>query len=197
MDEQRRRNYEELYNRAIKVAKARGYSEIAEDFAGDLVVRWLEGKSQHQPIEYSFIEYLRREYGDFRRPSSGDALLRKHRLTAVSSSEGDDGDFNSEEQLERLHASSGLPQAPRDEHEEDNLIYRECLKPTEIELLDMNSFMKPKEISEELGVDSTTIYKRLNRIKKKLEQEHGLRSLKELMKKDSNFTKLSIDWIKL
>lgn len=40
-----------------------GYQNLAEDFSQDLACRYLEGKSHHQTLNQSFIDYLRSHLG--------------------------------------------------------------------------------------------------------------------------------------
>lgn len=53
-----------LYDRAIKNARAKGFDQEAEDFASWVTIKYLEGKSQHQTLDQSFIEYRRKHHGN-------------------------------------------------------------------------------------------------------------------------------------
>lgn len=50
-------DYNRLWQKARDFATRRGFGDEAEDFASDLVQRKLEGKSQRQTLEQSFISY--------------------------------------------------------------------------------------------------------------------------------------------
>lgn len=63
LNQQKSIEYEKLHKRAKQCAMSKGYGEIAEDFAQSLIQRYCEGKSQHQTIDQSFIDYLREQYG--------------------------------------------------------------------------------------------------------------------------------------
>jgi hypothetical protein len=52
-----------LYLRAIKLGTKKGLGEDAFDFASWLAVKWLEGKSLHQTLDQSLIDYMRVRYG--------------------------------------------------------------------------------------------------------------------------------------
>ena len=55
---------EQLYKRAKQHARKCGRDQDADDFAGWLTKRYLEGHSKHQTIRQSFIDYLRGAYGN-------------------------------------------------------------------------------------------------------------------------------------
>jgi hypothetical protein len=85
-DEQLRLDLEDLYARATNVAKYKGLKEEAEDFAQWLMVKYLEGKSQHQTIDQAFIDYRRQQHGD---PRTSDYAERKMAETRYIPLEGD------------------------------------------------------------------------------------------------------------
>jgi len=83
---------EKLYRRAIKTAKCQGLGDEAEDFAGWIAKRWLEGKSQKQTLDQALCDYKRQHWGDTRKSAtkkSGQASLKgslksKARFTSAS-----------------------------------------------------------------------------------------------------------------
>ncbi len=56
-----------LYKAAKNWAKKSGYPDHQEDFAQWLMIKYLEGKSQHQRMRDSFTDYLRETLGDTRK----------------------------------------------------------------------------------------------------------------------------------
>lgn len=56
------------YINAKRIGRAHGLKHEAEDFAGWIVARWLEGKSLRQDLEHSYVDYMRETRGDSRRP---------------------------------------------------------------------------------------------------------------------------------
>lgn len=103
---ERRENIQDLYEKAAKIARIKGYVDDAEDFAGWITIKWLEGKAQHQTLSQSLIDYLRSHYGSDRLYGSTDALSRKRRGRIGNGDSGHDAE-TFEEALDRVQASSG------------------------------------------------------------------------------------------
>lgn len=57
---------ERLYFRAIRAGLKAGLAQDAEDFASWLAIKWLEGKSHHQTLDQSIVDYRRYKYGNAR-----------------------------------------------------------------------------------------------------------------------------------
>jgi hypothetical protein len=57
---------ERLYFRAIRTGLRAGLGQDAEDFASWIAIKWLEGKSHHQTLDQSVIDYRRQKYGSSR-----------------------------------------------------------------------------------------------------------------------------------
>lgn len=55
---------ERLYFRAIKLGLKSDLGEDAYDFASWITVKYLEGKSQHQTLDQSLIDYKRETFGN-------------------------------------------------------------------------------------------------------------------------------------
>lgn len=97
----KRSKIEDLYKRAIKLGKNKGLGEESEDFAGWLAIQWLEGKSQHQTLNQSFVEYRRRNHADPRNPGGLAKLIGKARTVSLTSPEGrEEANFAHERSLE-------------------------------------------------------------------------------------------------
>lgn len=69
---------ERLYLRAIKLGRAKGLGDEAEDFASWLAIKWLEGKSQKQTLDQSLIDYKRKSLGHTRSKSAKAKFEAKH-----------------------------------------------------------------------------------------------------------------------
>lgn len=85
-----RKDLEELYERAIKNARARGLGEEAEDFASWLTIQWLEGKSQHQTLNQSLIDYRRGVHGNVRTSSGRARQSAERRYVTITPAEDDE-----------------------------------------------------------------------------------------------------------
>jgi DNA-directed RNA polymerase specialized sigma24 family protein len=72
-----------LYERAIAYGKRRGLGDSAYDFAGFAAEQWLKGKSQHQLLEHTFIDFCRSPRGLARSEKSTDALAYSRPLTGL------------------------------------------------------------------------------------------------------------------
>ncbi len=64
-----RTDFEHLYENAKDEARKSGYPDHAEDFAQWLMIKYLEGKSQHQRLRDALTDYLRVTFGNTRNQS--------------------------------------------------------------------------------------------------------------------------------
>lgn len=62
------------------MARYRGHQELADDFGGWIAERWLSGKSLHQRLAFSFIDFIRSEYGRLVTMNRTDVLDRAIRF---------------------------------------------------------------------------------------------------------------------
>jgi len=100
LDEPRKKTYEELYKRAIKVGRAKGLGDESEDFAGWIALKWLEGHAQHQTLDQSFIDYRRSQHGDARHPGGRARILGQSNTLSIAPAEGaEDGSSIAEDRL--------------------------------------------------------------------------------------------------
>lgn len=148
---------EEIYKKAINFARRRGQSEIAEDYAGWLITKLLDGKRQTSTMQQTFYEYLRKEYGNTRDGCHTDALLRANRQSKREISGPDE--YTDEEYLDFCAASSSYVEAndPRDSSDEKQHIAL-TRKPREIILFEGVNKMKKliQEYKTELEIEWIT-----------------------------------------
>lgn len=200
MDQGRRKSIEELYKRAVKVAKIKGHSQIAEDFAGWIAAKWLEGKAQHQSLDYSLIDFLRLEYGSAGLRCGADGLLRSRRASEASFSRPD-SDSN-DEITERMLASSSYSQNVNSRDTDDSkqsidIAGMLSIEDEAIYRMRIDEEMTHEEISLVFGVTESRISQRWSSILKQTEQTLGMQKFKDRIEDDPNFTKLEIEWISL
>lgn len=72
-----------LYLRAIKLGSKHGLGEDAYDFASWLAIKWLEGKSLHQTLDQSLIDYKRFRYGNSKSKDSQTKFEKSHVQTDI------------------------------------------------------------------------------------------------------------------
>lgn len=193
-----REKIETLYKKAIRCAKIHGHPDIAEDFAGWITVKWLEGKSQHQTLDYAFIDFLRIEYGGTGRHRGGDALLRSHRQQETSLPGCDEPTI--EESLERMLA---LRDDAGGDHSRPSIIERSDCDPRRY-LSDrfgeiwQKYFVEEatlKEVAAGLGITESRASQLATIIKRQIENFEGLRAMNHRI--ESGKSKLEIEWITL
>jgi hypothetical protein len=79
-------------NRARYVAIIKGYDQLSDDFAQDVILRFLEGLSKHQTINQMFIDFIRVQFGRHGTPA-GDAKSRAlHTMLSIHDLDEDEGE---------------------------------------------------------------------------------------------------------
>lgn len=58
-----------IYRKAVNYARRIGFSEHAEDLAQDVLLKYTQGKGQHQTVEFAIIDAIRSRFDDRRRKS--------------------------------------------------------------------------------------------------------------------------------
>lgn len=186
-----RKSYEELYKKAIKAGRYAGLGDEIEDFAGWIVLQWLEGLAQHQTLDQSVIEYRRRHHSDPRHPGGLAKLVGKTRTISIASP-GEDSPLSID--IERALAGSAGNVPPSYELSSHP---SEFLSGRSLEIFDLytkNEFTL-SQIAERFGVTESRISQLLRAIKNEIFEELGLRKMLDRCE-DGN-TELSIDWIEL
>lgn len=82
---------EDLYNKALRCARATGHADIAEDFAGWAVGQWIRGKSNKQTMSQMLKDYRRMTTRMGDTGAAGDAMRR----LALSAEDTPSGTFPS------------------------------------------------------------------------------------------------------
>lgn len=192
-----RRSYEHLYKRAIKTAKAKGLGDEAEDFAGWICLKWLEGKAQHQTLNQSITDYLREFHGSLGGRGKRDGILRAYRAKTPDISGCDEQ--SAEENLERMwHGSShaqGINPAIEEYHRR-HIDPRGFLSPRLAEIWSLYSRdVALKKIAEMMQVTESRASQLLSKAKLEVLRFEGLRLMQERTEEDRLV--FEIDWISL
>lgn len=164
--------------RARFVANKKGYPQLADDFAQEIIINWLEGHGQHQTVDQYFIDYLRQQYGRTGRPG-GDARSRLDRTA---------------EDITKIRNLAVEPEEQRSDRRFNHLF--RGIQHT-IYTLRFLEEMNLKEIGEILGVTESRISQRVSEIEKVIQDQMILEQGIERMEWDDNFSKLMVNWIKL
>jgi len=190
--------YEQLYKKAIRHAKIKGYSDIAEDFGGWISIKWLEGKSQHQTINQSFIDFLRLEYGGVGYRRGSDAILRTHRQPQAEVSGCDES--TAEETIDRLQYSGGDAEGDLGRSAQvtgSDVDPRSYLSSRLGHIY--HAYIKEERTLAQVGKDFGLTESRVSQLMTKIEiyilQYNGLRKIRELV--DEGRTSLDIEWINI
>ena len=195
--ESRAPNIEVLYERAKIHARAAGYPDDADDFAGWISSKWLEGKSQHQKIEYSLIDYLREQLGSARKYGSTDALLRRNRAPEPKITEA--REYSVEESLERTINERGIGEGDTQESAllEQQLglsrygTYGHPIKGGVRFLYEEGLTMG--QIGEIYGITESRISQIIKEARREIERDYGLERMREKIECDE--TELEIKWL--
>lgn len=144
---------EKFYKRALGAARSYGFSEHAEDFAQEVVTKFISGQGRHQTVDQALIDIARRDLGD---PRSGLFELRRaidwgyQPLDALENHPGPVIDRSDQRQYQRVLG---------------------CLEGVEraiIILMYEWGFLQ-KEIAHCLGVTEGRISQRLSKIQKRVQ----------------------------
>lgn len=186
---------ERQYNRAKYVAKSKGHSEIAEDFASWYVIKLLEGKSQHQLLDHAFIDFLRLEYGSAGKRGRVDAILRSRRAKAF---QGADETF--EEAADRMLASVSVSEWNDQrfaEPERKAVDAGGILNAREAEVWDLytQDELRLRDIGNIQSCTESRISQILCQCKLKIQNFEDFREMKERI--EDGRTLLLVDWIEI
>lgn len=192
-----RNTIEEMYEKAKRCAEIKGHADKAEDFAGWLSIKYLEGKSQHQIIDFALIDFLRDQYGGVGLRCGSDAIFRARREkeTNVSGSNSE----SVEEIADRMLASSCYTQWINTTTSRDD---RALINPS-AHLRDedaevWNAYLQGytlKEIAQKFGVTESRIAQRLKAGKEAVLRIDGVREMNRRI--DEGKSIFDIDWIRL
>jgi len=167
-----------LFKRATYVAKRRGYSELADDFAQEVALNRLSGRGRHQTIDQAFIDYLRSQYGrtGARGSGSGSGRVPKH-INHVNI-----------DKIRDLAEPTRDLAPPRE--------FAHLFRGREAELY-RAYFVEEranKSIGEELGITESRVSQLLSPIKERIRKHAILLDGYERMEWDDTFLSFRIEW---
>lgn len=162
------RDLEEIHKRAISSAFKYGFGEYAEDLAQEVVLDFLEGRSEFGTVDQATIDVIRRNFG---RPGTPGFERRQH-LTHAHSIFTEDGE-------ETIGTSAPESAGLRGDIERG----LGCLSPDERLIFELSHIfgLLNKEIALELDVSESRISQKLMQIESKLrvKMSRGVDSLIE------------------
>lgn len=177
---------------ACYVATKRGYSELADDFAQDLLLNFVANSDRGATVDQHFVDYLRREYGDTR-SACGTARSRSMRSALSLDAPGysDEGEVGL---YDRIAATQPVSESESTQRE-CSLLFggreADIYKTYFVEERTQSLIAKALEITES----------RVSQILKSMKQEvsdyYVLREGLERMEWDPDYSKLQVDWIRL
>lgn len=167
-----------IQKKAKLVANKSGYSECADDFAQEVILKYIEGHAQHQTINQSFKDFLRRHYGD---TTTISGKLKSIALRSMVQLE-EARDIGSESAIERKSGN-----------------YSFLFRGHELEIYQRYFLYEQKEleIGRELNLTKSRISQILKEIKSKLETQLVYNNGKERMEWDDNYLVFKIDWLSM
>lgn len=188
-----RLDLESLYKRALKHGRCNRLGDEAQDFAQWLMLQYLEGKSQHQTLDQSLIDYLRKQHGGSRNPGSRAkyaARLRTVSLSPVGTRETETQWIDNHIERER----GGVEESQRNDFD-----FREVLKGKLALVWEYYSAgIDTKRIGSLLGVSESRISQLLGKctglIYKSQKQAHLARIRTAI---ESTPTEFEVEWVSL
>lgn len=178
-----------IQERARKHARARGYSQHADDFAQEAIIKLLADR--RATIDQLFIDFLRHEYGDTRSPGGRGRSRANHTRQSL------DEPQNGKEDGLSLHELIAGPGGDTNS-ERGNWKSRVNLRGRDALIFEMrfDLEMSELEIAEALGVTESRICQLLNgRIDRAAKDAVVLQEVASLYHDDEDYSKLEIKWI--
>lgn len=169
---------QKLMKRASDVARQRGYSELADDFAQEIATHWLSERGQHQTLDQFFIDYLRAQYG---RPG-----VRSHRSK-----------YEERRNYVDLDEARNLAEPARDLEPERSFAVLFSGREGEIYGAYFIDERTEKSIAADFGVTESRICQLLKPMKEKIRRHAILLDGYERMEWDESFLSFAIDWVSL
>lgn len=174
------------------VAAKRGYPELADDFAQELLLTFVENPDRHSTVEQLFIDYLRGTYGDTRSHLGTERSRTEHTMLSL------DTQANQSEREISLYDVLAAPQ-PDSESERTR---RECsilFGGREAEIYDAYFVDEEveKSIGERFGITESRVSQILKPMKKEIQEYYLIREVLERMEWDPDYGKFQVDWIRL
>ena len=183
-------DYADVYERAKRLARARGYKDQAEDFAQEV---WIHFQTKGVgKLEWLFIDFLRREYGDTRSSSSrtriGATNPNHSRAMCLDAPVGESKTLGHD-------SVRGPSDEPGDERPtgkyaldlrgRDHLVWKMvCLDD-----------MDQEEVAEILGVTAGRICQIVNKIKKRMHEVALAETVGDWYRAVPEYSELKVEWI--
>lgn len=187
--------------RARHVATKSGYRELADDFAQEIFVEFLQNPDRGATVDQLFIDYLRRTHG---RPGTpgGDARIYARNHT-VSIDEWVDGE-SKEIQLPASSTIGDIDECSRYDFEcsrYDFDIGRLALlfggREAEIFTLYFVEHWTEKTIGKLIGVSESRVSQILKGMKKEIQNYYITQEIRERLEWDESFGVFQVNWIRL
>ena len=164
--------------RARYVANKKGYSQLADDFAQEIFVEFLESPNRGATVDQLFIDYLRKQYGRTGIPG-GDArsfaIRTAQDLSAARHIAADPGEQPENRRIDHLF---GVKQA---------YLYQAYFIEQRSEA----------SIGQDMGITESRVCQLIKPIKKKIQDEYIRTTGMERMEWDESFLSFKIDWVVL
>lgn len=164
--------------RAVYVAKKYGYPQLADDFAQEIIIEFLQNPDRGATVDQLFVDYLRKQYGRTGTPGGDAKSYAIHTM----------GDLDSARHV--AHDPGEQLKTRRTDYfirGKDYEFYS---------LYFINEFTK-KEIGKIKRITESGVSQRLKPIKKKMQASAILEEGYERLEWDESFLKFNIDWLSL
>lgn len=182
-DLRKKEDIDAIRSRAKATARAHGFHDLADDFAGQVFIWFCAGQRAHATFDQMFIDFLRLEYGDTRTVSGAKRSLARRYQPVESIENLSDGDRNAD-------GCSGLERLTR----ECSLLFRG----RDLDIYErLCAFETQESMALDHGVTAARISQIVKKIKSQIERVKILREANERREFDSDFGVFRVDWIRL
>ncbi len=176
-------------------AKSRGYTDSADDFAQDAVIRWLS--SGYQNLDNLLTDFLRKEFGSLRKNADETYISEKSALKSAARYSTRSLDEPSLESARRLR---DIIPSETSEIQENSLKIRllnaELNSRGEfISRLTLEEGLKQEDIGEILGISASRVSQIQKKSRVKASSVSILIDSYDIYTDDKEYSKLAIDWI--
>lgn len=178
-----------MQRKARNAALARGWKNIADDFAAQVVIDLIEGRPGN--IDWLFTDFLRREYGDTRSLSGSQRSADRLSGRSLDQPAG----CESEMLLSECIGSPEPDPEPLGSSWRDRVVLfgRSAI----IARLYLDLEFTEQEIGEIFGVSMSRISQLLRPIKKTIEKAAIVEEIGDIYRSDKEYSKLEIQWIRI
>lgn len=183
-----------LQTRARYVASKRGYSQLADDFAQEIFVEFLQNPDRGATIDQLFIDYLRRTHGRPGTPGGDARVLANHTISIDAHAQDDE--------YKEIQLPSHPPYGDTDDDSRLNrdvgrldFLFRG--REAEIYRLYFVEELSEKSIGDLYGITESRVSQILKPMKKEIQDYYATQELRERSEWDESFGIFQIDWIRL